>query len=242
MTKLPDYLWLNTSPSLQCFDRPLLNYLFKRISIARWEYCQTQDEASSLNVAGELLHEYLQSRTQPVHLIGHGTSGLLGLLYARQYPEKVKSLTLLSVGVHPAVDWQIHYYLHRRILSRSATLNAMAYNLFGYHNDCTIKAIMNILEQDLDCSVSPHSLFQQTSVLPGGVEVPLMVCGSRDDIIVDADMVQAWQPWLKESDRLWICPQGRHFFHFFNPQQVGQAILSFWQSQHHLNLLCSSSH
>lgn len=238
MSKLPDSLWLNTSPCLQCLDLPLLRYLSGEISIARWEYYQSQDEACSLNVAGQFLHEYLQSSDRPVNLIGHSTSGLLGLLYARQYPEKVRSLTLLAVGVHPAVDWQAQYYRHRRVLSREATLKAMAYNLFGYHNECTIKRLENILEQDL--YYSPHSLFGRLSILPGGVSVPMMICGCQDDVIIEADAMLGWQPWLKEGDRLWSCPQGGHFFHFFYPQQVGQSILDFWQSEYQLDALCST--
>lgn len=240
MSKLPDSLWLNTSPCLQSLDLPLLRYLSRQITIARWEYSQTQDEASSLNVAGQLLHDYLQSCEQPMHLIGHGTSGLLGLLYARLYPEKVRSLTLLAVGVHPAVDWQAHYYIHRRVLSRKATLRAMAYNLFGYHNECTIKRLEKILDSDLDCSLSPHSLFGGLSILPGGVSVPMMICGCQDDMIVESDALRGWQPWLKEGDRIWSCPQGSHFFHFFYPQQVGQSIIEFWQSLDQLDALCST--
>lgn len=240
MFKLPDSVWLSTSKSLQCFDRLLLGYLARHKSIARWEYNQTEDEASSLNVAGELLHDYLQSFDRPVHLLGHGTSGLLGLLYTRQYPEKVKSLTLLAVGIHPAVDWQAHYYVHRRLLSRQATLTAMVYNLFGYHNECTIAKLVNILEQDLNCSLSPHSLFSRQSLPPGGVSVPLNICGSQDDTIVEPLLLQGWQSWLKAGDRLWTYPQGGHFFHFFYPQQVGEAILEFWQSLHQSDLLCSN--
>jgi len=40
-----------------------------------------QDKASLLDVAVLLLHDYLKSNDQPVHLIGHSTGGLLGLLY-----------------------------------------------------------------------------------------------------------------------------------------------------------------
>lgn len=238
MSKLPDSLWLNTSPCLQCLDLPLLRYLSGEISIARWEYYQSQDEACSLNVAGQFLHEYLQSSSSPINLIGHSTSGLLGLLYARQYPEKVRSLTLLAVGVHPAVDWQAQYYRHRRVLSREATLRAMAYNLFGYHNECTIKKLENILEQDL--YYSPHSLFGRLSILPGGVSVPMMICGCQDDVIIEADAMLGWQTWLKQGDHLWSCPQGGHFFHFFYPQQVGQSILDFWRSEYQLDALCST--
>lgn len=244
MSKLPDVLWLNTSPSLRCFDRPLLRYLARQVTVGQWEYCQNQDEASSLDVAVLLLHDYLKSCNQPMNLVGHSTGGLLGLLYARQYPERVKSLTLLAVGVDAALDWQAHYYLHLHNqispFSRQGVLLNMAYNLFGYQDRHTLKSLVRILEEDLDCSLSPHSVFQRLSVCRGGASVPLMVCGSKDDIIVEPDALQGWQPWLKEGDRLWSCLEGRHFFHFFQPQQVGRQILNFWESLQQSDLLCSS--
>lgn len=226
----PRYLWLNTSPSLRCFEQPLLCYLSKRVSIARWEYLQTQDEASSLDIAIDLLHDYFKDISHPVHLIGHGTSGLLGLLYARQSPEKIASLTLLAVGADVTIDWQVHYYTHLQALNRKKVLTTMAYNLFGCYDDRTIENLARILERDLDCSLSPHSLWQRVSLPPSGVSVPLMVCGSLDDPIVEATELHKWKPWLKASDRLYLHSDGGHFFHFFQPQQVGKNILNFWQS------------
>ena len=244
MSKLPDVLWLNTSPSLQCFNQPLLRYLAGQVTIGQWEYCQSQDEASSLYLAVLLLHDYLKSCNQPMHLIGHSTGGLLGLLYARQYPERVKSLTLLAVGIDVALDWQAHYYahLHHQILpySRQGVLTNMVYNLFGYQDQHMLKNLVRILEQDLDCSLSPHSVLQRLTVSPGRVPVPLMVCGSKDDIIVEPDVLQGWRTCLKEGDRLWSCLEGRHFFHFFHPQQVGRMILKFWKSLQHSDSLCLS--
>ena len=107
MSKLPDVVWLNTSPSFQCFDRPLLRYLSTQVTIAQWKYVQSQDDASLLNVAVLLLHDYLKSNAQPVHLIGHSTGGLLGLLYARQYPERVRSLTLMLWAFIPLLTGKL---------------------------------------------------------------------------------------------------------------------------------------
>jgi pimeloyl-ACP methyl ester carboxylesterase len=235
MFQSPDVVWLNTNPSLQCFSQPLLSHLSHQMIITSWDYSQTQDEASPLSFAVLLLHDYLQSCTQPVHLIGHSTGGLLGLLYARQYPEKVKSLTLLAVGVDAAVDWQVNYYAHRPFSSRQQILRAMAYNLFGYHEECMNKRLTRLLRQDLNSSLSPHSLFQKLSLPPSPVSVPLMVCGSLDDIIVETEALCGWQPYLKEGDRLWKCPEGKHFFHFFQPQLVAEQVLHFWNSLCPLN-------
>lgn len=231
MSSLPDALWLNVSPALQEFNRPLLKKLAQHIPIAEWEYCQTPDDPLSLEVAIVLLHDYLKHRDRPIHLLGHGTSGLLGLLYARRHPEKVRSLTLLSVGVHPAVDWQAHYYaqLERLPCSRETLLTQMVYNLFGHQSRPIIREMLRILERDLSSSLCPHTLYRRVSFFPGGVKVPLLVCGSQDDIIIDPNLLQGWQPWLKECDRIWEYPKGRYFFHYFHPQQVREQITNFWQ-------------
>lgn len=230
MSCSPNKVWLNTNPHFQRFNQPLLRHLAHHGIIAEWNYCQNSDEGSSLDIALVLLHDYLKSSSEPIHLIGHSTGGLLGLLYARQHPERVKSLTLLGVGAHPAVDWQIHYYTLRQLLpcSREMILAQMVRNLFGYQEHSCTKALRQTLERDLNSSPSPHSLYQQISIPPGDVPVPLLVCGSQEDVIVDRNALQGWQPYLKTSDRLWICPHGPHFFHAFHPQKVGRQIVKFW--------------
>jgi pimeloyl-ACP methyl ester carboxylesterase len=233
MSQLPDALWLNVSPALRGFDRPVLNCLAQSTVIAQWEYSQLQDEPLSLEVALVLLHDYLKQHDRPIHLLGHSTGGLLGLLYARRYPERVRSLTLLSVGVHPAIDWQAHYYtqLHLFPLPRETVLNQTVFNLFGFQPTPITRELRQLLERDLKSSLSPHTLYQRASFFPGGVTMPLLICGCTTDVVVDPNLVQGWQPWLKDGDRLWICPDGRYFFHFFYPQQVSEQIIQFWSTQ-----------
>ncbi len=232
MSNLPDALWLNVSPALEKIDRPLLNALSRQMAIAQWQYCQTPDEPMSLQIALELLHDYLQQYDRPVHLLGHSTGGLLGLLYARRYPDQVRSLTLLSVGVNPAIDWQAHYYTQFQLLpcSRKALLTQTVYNLFGFQSRLMLPGFLRLLEQDLKQSLSPHTLYRRASFSPGGLSVPLMVCGSQDDSVVDPNLLAGWQPWLKDGDRLWLCPDGRYFFHSVHPQLVSQKIGDFLRS------------
>ncbi|NEQ21594.1 MAG: alpha/beta hydrolase [Microcoleus sp. SIO2G3] len=237
MSQLPNALWINVSSPLQGFDRPLLKTLSQHTSIAQWEYAQTPDEPNSLETALVLLHDYLQHHNQhhnqPIHLLGHSTGGLLGLLYARQHPERVRSLTLLSVGVNPAIDWQAQYYTQRRLLpyDQQTILRQMVYGLLGCPPKNTTEAMIKLLEQDLYQSLSPHSLVRSMSLLPISVKVPLLVCGSVDDTVIDPNQLRGWQQHFHHSaSRLWACPGGRYFFHYFYSQQVSEQIVQFWNA------------
>jgi pimeloyl-ACP methyl ester carboxylesterase len=245
----PDTLWLSTSPELKFFNKSLLLQLSRSTSIAQWEYYQTPDEPSSLEIAVTLLHDYLKSRSKPVHLIGHSTSGLLGLLYAREHRERVKSLTLLSVGANPCIDWHSHYYAQRKLLpiKRQMILSQMVHTLFGHQPECTRRKLIAMLDKDLDNSASPNSLYQHANIAPIHVSVPLFVCGCEDDTIIDPRQIKAWQELFKQNTtselgskkRLWQCPQGGHFFHHFYPELVGKEIINFWNSLNSKNLLAA---
>ena len=227
-----DVLWLSASPSLKPFDRPLLRYLSQHLPIAQWEYCQTSDEASSLDKAIVLLHDFLKFRNRPVHLIGHGMGGILGLIYARRYPEHVQSLALLAVAAQPAATWQAHYYVQRQLspCSQQQVLAQTVRSLFGNQLPYPAKDLVRSLARDLEESPSPHSLFKLVNLPSGGVSMPLMICGCKTDPVVDPISLTGWLTWLKQEDYLWECPEGRYFFHYFYPQQVAEQVLDFWQS------------
>lgn len=233
-----EVLWLSVSPSLKCFDQRLLSRLSKGRNVRRWQYCQTIDEPCSEAAVVEALHEYLRSRpTQPsgqpapkVHLIGHGVSGAIALLYARQYPQHVASLTLLSVGNLPAVNWQAHYYALRRLIpcSREIILGQLVRLLFGEQAPRFAKALTHLLAKDLDSNLTLHSLTHSSHIEPGSVAVPLLICNGRADEITVPSQSEPWQKWLKSGDRLWHCPDGRYFFHFYHYQAVAKTICAYW--------------
>jgi len=232
MSGSPEYLWLSVSPSLKCFDRPLLQFLAQQVPIARWEYQQTLDEGSHWLKAVNLLHNYVKSLGRPVHVLGHGMAGVVGLLYARHYPERVRSLTLLAVAPQPANTWHAHYYVQRHLLpcDRHQVLAQTVQRLFGQSLPYPAKDLVAALNHDLAYTPHPHSLLELNTLPQGGIPSPLLVCGSSTDPIVTPPILQDWWPRVKPQDYLWECPDGRHFFHYFHPDLVGTTILEFWQS------------
>ncbi|MEM6598374.1 MAG: alpha/beta hydrolase [Cyanobacteria bacterium P01_C01_bin.69] len=237
MQKKPDVLWLSVSPYLKCFDQRLMSQLTKRSTVRRWKYCQTIDEPCSADAVVEALHEYLSNQAakadaakSKVHLIGHGVSGVVGLLYARRYPQHVASLTLLSVSSSPAVNWQAHYYALRKLLpcSREVILGQLTRLLFGPQAPRFTTALSQLLLRDLDSNLTLHSLAHQTHIPAGGVEVPLLVCSGEIDDVVSSQQQGDWTRWLKTGDRIWHCPKGRHFFHFYHYKAVAKTISGYW--------------
>lgn len=231
MSAKVENIWISANHSFQRFESHVLRHLSRQKPVARWEYYQHQDEPSCLEEALALFEDYLDSFAMPVNLIGHGMSGLIGLLYARKHPEKVKSLCLLGVGYYPEVDWQLHYHSLRLQLpcSQDIILAQMVQKIFGYQNQYNTKALSKILQQDLLTSPSPHSIFRKSSIPQGGIKSPLMVCGCANDDIIDINSLMGWQRYLKPEDKLWLCPKGNHFFHYFYPHDVSREILNFWQ-------------
>ena len=229
-----DVLWLNSSLSLRCLHRPLLRELSYRLKVAQWDYHQELDEPATLTVPLTLLHDYLKGLSYPVHLAGHGISGVLGLLYARQHPRHVKSLTLLGVGPHPAMCWQSHYYMNRRLLccDRTLVLSMLVSHLFGDSVRPLARELACRLQTALEETPSAHSLLGDGEIPPGDSPVPLLVCGSQDDVVVPPDTLTHCQHWINpyRGDQIWQCPEGRHFFHYFQAKAVSRTMLQFWQS------------
>lgn len=238
MTQATTALWLTVSPHLKKIDQRLLSQLARYGAIRRWEYHQTSDEPCCLETPVNLLHDYIRrcdSDDNPntqLHLLGHGLSGVIGLIYARRFPHRVKSLTLLSVGPSPATNWHSQYYSLRQMLpcSRDIILAQTVRLLFGRQGQSTTRALMKVLERDLDTGLALHSLAGYTEIASGGITPSLFICLGGQDGVIDSLMQDRWQPFLKPGDRLWSCPQGNHFFHFDDPKQVASQIRDYWQS------------
>jgi len=221
-------LWVSASPSLKHFDLPLLKILNKNYAVARWEYQQSNDEASSLVEAINLLVDYLKQYDRPIHLAGHGISGVVAMYAAERVPELVKTLTLLGVAPQPGLTWHAHYYLQRLTTpcSQTRVLAQFSRELFG-SSPHSIKTLVNLLQNDLGSSPSPHSLYKIANLDSVMLQVPLLLCSGELDFVVSPKVAQAWTKFMKSGDRIISVPNGRHFFHYHFPDQVAIEITQF---------------
>ena len=154
----------------------------------------------------------------------------MGWHYAHHFPEKVKSLSILGIGVNPALDWVSYYYLWRNNwdCSQEIVLAHLAKYLFGSHSHYYRKALVKILERGVTYSLSRHSLYKKYSYISlPSVQCQINVIGSKEDKIVPSSEIEKWQLQLKKSDNIWECPTGNHFFHYFQPQLISEKLLEF---------------
>ncbi len=222
-------LWVSASPNLKYFDLPLLQALSRSHAVARWDYQQTCDEASSLEEAVNLLVDYLKQCDRPMHLAGHGLSGVIAMMAADRLPQHVKTLSLFGVAPQPALTWQAHYYLQRLTLpcSQSRILAQFCRSLFG-STPHSMQTLVKLLIRDLSTSPSPHSLFHIAKISPIQPQVPTLVCNGAADFVISPDVAQLWQALVKPGDRLVSIPEGQHFFHYQLSEQIAQEITQFW--------------
>jgi pimeloyl-ACP methyl ester carboxylesterase len=230
-------LWVSASPNLKYFDLPLLQALSQSHAVARWEYQQTCDEASSLEEAVNLLVNYIKQCDRPMHLAGHGISGAIAMLAADRVPESVKTLSLFAVAPQPALTWQAHYYLQRLTIpcSQNRVLAQLCRSLFGSNTVHSIPTLVKLLARDLSTSPSPHSLFHIAKIDPVQPKVPLLVYNGASDFVISPEVAQLWQGLTKPGDRIVNVPGGNHFFHYHCPEQIAQEMVQFWSQ--HSNLL-----
>ncbi len=228
----PEVVIVSTNPISDRLDVSLARFLGKNRGVAQWIYSEASGDVAS--TTGEVLYgleSYLAGFT-PVHLIGHSLNGMLAFLYAQKFPERVLSLTLLSVGKNIAMSWVCQYYFNLNFLPicRECLLKQMAVNLFGNLPSTELNFYIGLLERDLSYGFSPHSPFNLVCRRNEQLQVPLLVCGSKDDFICDPNSLHSWQTLLKPNDRFYLFNSGGHFFHHFQAEAVGKIIEEFWQA------------
>jgi pimeloyl-ACP methyl ester carboxylesterase len=59
------------------------------------------------------------------------------------------------------------------------------------------------------------------------IDIPLSIINGSHDFVVDQNSSDRWEPLLKNGDRFYSLPNGRHFSHFSQPKLFAKLINSF---------------
>ena len=141
------------------------------------------------------------------------------------------------MGFNPYLDWLSYYYSWRNhwSCSQEIVLAHLAKYLFGFHSNYYRQALVKILAKATVYSLSRHSFYKRyNNFAVPSVDCRLMIAGSIEDKIVPWSEIEKWRWKLKPDDILWQCPRGEHFFHYFQPQLIGEKLLEFWSQEESL--------
>jgi hypothetical protein len=108
----------------------------------------------------------------------------------------------------------------------------MVGDMLGLKSPSINQRFISYFKDDLASSPCPHSLCRMSNSRDEGGEGPLLICSKKTDFVVTPIVMRRWSKFLKKGSRLWECQDGRHFFHHFYLEQVGEKILIFWLSLH----------
>ena len=132
--------------------------------------------------------------------MAHGLSGTFACLFARQFPNLFRSLTLISVDPVSTNQWTSHYLEMRRRLpcSRSSILSHISPLLFDRDYSESNLVLSGFFEKCLDCdyipgSIASHSLLPNLSL----IDIPLSIINGSHDFVVDQNSSDRWEPLLK---------------------------------------------
>ena len=223
-------LWLDLQPSLFCFNQKLACILSQSRHVRRWSFQHDPDEICSLSTIFGLLKETLEQLDQAPHVIAHGISGTVAALFSSQFPHFFQSLTLLSVDPISRNQWSSHYLEMRRKLpcSRVAILSHIIPLLFerefGDANLVLPGLFAKCLDSDyISGSIASSSSLENLSM----IDIPLSIINGSNDFVIDRYSSSRWKPYLKNGDRFYSLPGGRHFSQFTQPKLFGTMINSF---------------
>jgi pimeloyl-ACP methyl ester carboxylesterase len=119
--------------------------------------------------------------------------------------------------------------MRRRLpCSRSSILSHISPLLFDRDYSESNLVLSGFFEKCLDCdyipgSIASHSLLPNLSL----IDIPLSIINGSHDFVVDQNSSDRWEPLLKNGDRFYSLPNGRHFSHFSQPKLFAKLINSF---------------
>lgn len=227
------------------FWRPQIEALGKRFRIIGYDHRGTGANAEqlpdnySIEHMAEDIHSILEmDGSQSVHIVGHALGALIGLAFARKYPQRARSLVLVNgwaaISQHTRRCFDVRCEL---LLASGVKAYVKAQPIFLYPAawlEARADEIAHEEEMGLKNFQGSRNLLNRIGALLNfdatewihEVRCPMLVSASRDDVLV---------PWTcsetlasKASDAsIWLVENGGHAFTVVDPDPFNDRVSDF---------------
>ena len=223
-------LWIDLQPSLYCLFKRTAQNLDHHFEVKRWSFEHDLDESCDVDIVHSLLRQTIESSSTQVHLVGHGISGTIAHLYAQKNPERISSVSMLSVDTHSTNQWTNHYHSMRSQLpcSRFHILSHLSSLLVDRSSEQIRNIVTRLLARCLDNDFVYGSIIKSQKIENiNKANVPILVINGEKDFVVDKQSHDRWKNILKPGDCYQQISDGRHFFPFTEWRKTSKMIESF---------------
>ncbi|VDC20264.1 alpha/beta fold hydrolase [Pseudogemmobacter humi] len=175
-----------------------------------------------------------------VHLAGHSLGGMIGPAYALRYPERVRSLGLISTAafrsdedrakVRAVIDGM-------RARSVAADLGVLTARWFTdafalRHPEVIAQRRQQVLDTDPEVFLNVFDIYAGTEMAPwlNRVSAPALVLTGAEDGGCNPHLNRQIAAALPDA-RLCIVPQVKHAILLEAPERVAEELLTFWRDR-----------
>lgn len=174
------------------------------------------------------------------HLAGHSLGGMIGPAYALRYPERVRSLGLISTAAFRTAGDRaklVSVIAGMRRRSVAAELDLLATRWFtddfaARHPDVVARRCRQVLDTEPEVFLNVFDIYAATEMGPWlpRIAVPALVLTGEEDGGCNPRLNRLIADALPAA-RLCILPGAKHAVLLEAPGRVADEMLAFWQAQ-----------
>jgi carboxylesterase len=167
------------------------------------------------NVLNGLLHDHEQ-----VHLVGFSMGGLIAAYLAAKYPQRVRSLTMLSAPIYTINPKQLFKTIAEAIQMSMRT---------GNRQEDVSRYLMKVKATPLRSLAHFKRLVQTVKAQLSEVEVPILIIqGEQDDLVEARSATYIYEHVKSKEKQLHFFPESRHMICYdCEAEQVCRLVADF---------------
>jgi pimeloyl-ACP methyl ester carboxylesterase len=170
---------------------------------------------------------------ESVNVVGHSFGGKVALDFTLEYPERVKSLTLIASGLG-GFDFENKYFDSLVLLGKEGNVEELRKKLFSHQMFTSLREKTEVYSRVIEI-VSGYSLwhFLNDDPVEGinpkanerlkEISVPVKIVVGSNDLQVQKDIAQRLSSEIKESELI-VIPNAGHMVNMEEPKKVNLII------------------